>query len=205
MDKTLDCRGFACPVPVLKTKELLEKESPQRLVVIVDNLAAKENVSRFLTRAGYLVSFSEEDGIFKVLGQIKDKKAFSVESAKEAKVSKKTLVIIATDRLGKEIESFQSSGENLGELLMKNFIATLKEMENLWRIVFLNSGVKFTVDGSSTVDVLKDLQEKGVSILVCGTCLNYYGLIDKKVIGETTNMLDIVTSMEVADKTVFVS
>jgi selenium metabolism protein YedF len=89
---------------------------------------------------------------------------------------------------------------------MKNFIATLKEMgSNLWRLVFLNSGVRLTIEGSPVLDVLVELEKSGVSILVCGTCLNFYGLLEQKKVGETTNMLDIVTSMQVANKVISIT
>ena len=92
-----------------------------------------------------------------------------------------TLVFITTETLGR-------GDDELGAALMKNFLSTLTEMQDLWRIVLLNGGVK--------------LAESGVSILVCGTCLNHYGLLEKKQVGETSNMLDIVTSLDLAGKVI---
>ena len=74
--------------------------------------------------------------------------------------------------------------------------------EALWRLVFVNSGVKLTIEGTEALSVLQELESQGVSILVCGTCLNHFGLLEKKRVGETTNMLDIVTSLEVAEKVI---
>jgi len=48
MTKEIDCRGLACPAPVLQTKEALEREHPNVIKVVVDNEASKENVSRFM-------------------------------------------------------------------------------------------------------------------------------------------------------------
>ena len=90
--------------------------------------------------------------------------------------------------------------EQLGGKLMLNFIKTLKEMGALWRMVFVNEGVKLTVDGAETIEALRELEESGVSMLVCGTCLEYFGILEDKRIGETTNMLDIVTSLQVSEK-----
>ena len=104
--------------------------------------------------------------------------------------------MIATDRLG-------YGDDELGKKLILNFLATLKEMgEDLWRMVFVNNGVKLTVEGSDALGTLQELAGKGVDILVCGTCLTYFDLLDKKKVGETTNMLDIVTSMQLADKVI---
>jgi TusA-related sulfurtransferase len=52
IEEKLDCRGLACPSPVLKTKEVLERGNVTRVSVLVDNSAAQENVSRFLSRMG---------------------------------------------------------------------------------------------------------------------------------------------------------
>jgi selenium metabolism protein YedF len=93
----------------------------------------------------------------------------------------------------------------LGRKLVFNFIGTLKEMgADLWRLIFLNGGVKLAVEGSECLPALQALEKEGIHILVCGTCLNHFGLLDKKQAGETTNMLDIVTAMQVADKVISV-
>jgi selenium metabolism protein YedF len=86
---------------------------------------------------------------------------------------------------------------------MLNFIKTLGEMgESLWRLVFLNGGVKLTIEGTETLSVIRELEESGISVLVCGTCLNHFDLLEAKGVGETTNMLDIVTSLHLADKVI---
>ena len=106
------------------------------------------------------------------------------------------MVMVATDRLGR-------GDDELGEKLMVNFIKTLKEMgDELWRLVLVNNGVKLTIDGSPVLADLKELNKYGVMILVCGTCLDHFHLLDKKEVGETTNMLDIVTAMQLADKVI---
>ena len=108
----------------------------------------------------------------------------------------KTLVLITTETLGR-------GDESLGTALMGNFLATLPELgPQLWRIVLLNGGVKLSVQAGKALDSLKALADKGVSILVCGTCLGHYGLLEQKQVGETTNMLDIVTSLALADKVI---
>jgi len=71
--------------------------------------------------------------------------------------------------------------------------------DELWRLVFINNGVKLTIEDAETLEDLKELAENGIHILVCGTCLTHFDLMDKKKVGETTNMLDIVTSMQLAD------
>ena len=84
---------------------------------------------------------------------------------------------------------------------MKNFLTTLPELGNtLWRIVLLNGGVTLATEGSPVLAELQALEKDGVTILVCGTCLEHFGLLAKKTVGQTTNMLDVVTGMQLADK-----
>jgi selenium metabolism protein YedF len=86
---------------------------------------------------------------------------------------------------------------------MVNFLRTLKEMgDELWRLVFVNNGVKLTIDGVEVLEDLRQYEKDGLTILVCGTCLNHFDLLARKQVGETTNMLDIVTAMQLADKVI---
>jgi intracellular sulfur oxidation DsrE/DsrF family protein len=72
----------------------------------------------------------------------------------------------------------------------------------LWCVVLLNSGVKLAVGGSEVLPGLQALEQAGVRLLVCGTCLTHFQLLEAKQVGETTNMLDIVTAMQLADKVI---
>lgn len=195
----LDCRGLACPNPVLKTKELVERGGVARLSVLVDNPAARENVSRFLGRMGYEVSAVEQNGDFEVTGTRNETAVCEVtEPAPGENHDRRIVVVIGTDRMGR-------GDDVLGGKLLFNFIGTLKELgPELWRLIFLNGGVKLAVEGSDSLPALRELEEEGVVTLVCGTCLNHFGLLEKKQVGETTNMLDIVTAMQLADKVISV-
>lgn len=198
-EKNIDCRGLACPAPVLKTKELIESGDISSLNVLVDNAAAKENVSRFLSRMGYEVSACGQQGQFTVTGTRREGSACEVTEDHAAKEEESRIaVVVGTDSMGK-------GDETLGRRLVINFIATLKEMgPELWRLILLNGGVKLAVEGAECLPELEALEKEGVRILVCGTCLNHFGLLEKKMVGETTNMLDVVTAMQVAGKTISV-
>jgi selenium metabolism protein YedF len=195
VESFLDCRGLACPAPVLQTKKLIDQEHPRFVEVRVDNDAARENVSRFLSSQGFEVAVEGAGSESRVLGRRGESASPPISSESEA-VRRKIMVMIASDRVGK-------GDDDLGLKLMASFLKTLKEMgPELWRLVLVNDGVKLSVEGSEVLPSLKELEEQGVSILVCGTCLNHFGLLDRKRAGETTNMLDIVTSMQVADKVI---
>jgi len=197
-DEVLDCRGLACPQPVLKVKEILDREDATRLTIKVDNAAARENVSRFMARMGCQVNVESVDGGFEVTG-IRKAGAETCEimfPAEESTEAKKIAVLVGTDRMG-------SGDDVLGTKLLFSFLGTLKEMgPELWRLIFLNAGVKLTIDSSDSLQTLQELEGSGIHILVCGTCLSHFDLLDRKRVGETTNMLDIVTALQLADKVI---
>lgn len=194
--KEVDARGLACPAPVLQTKAAID-EGVDLLNVVVDNEASKENVLRFLDTQGFDTSVDVEGGDFNISGKRSGVVPRSAVEAPSAHAEEsKTMVMIATDRVG-------YGDDELGLKLMVNFIKTLEEMGSaLWRLVFVNNGVKLAIEDSAVLDELKTYEADGLRILVCGTCLDHFNLLDRKQVGETTNMLDIVTAMQLADKVI---
>jgi len=190
----IDCRGLSCPEPVINTKNRIEKENIKELTIIVDNVAAKENVIKFLNKNGYDTKAEEKNDDFIIKAH---KTEYSCQIMEEIEpTKKKTMILIGAQHLGK-------GDDKLGEKLIINFINTLKESEDeIATIVFLNSGVKLTIEGSPVIDTLKYFEKKNIKILVCGTCLEYFNLLEKKRIGETTNMLDIVSTIRLVDKVI---
>ena len=197
MNISLDCRGLACPGPVLRCKECVEKEAPATLTITVDNEAARENVARFLGMRGYAVTVAEAPDGLSVLTATAGApvpETTPAPSAATAETGARTVAFLTADTIGR-------GDETLGAKLMVNFLGTLPELgDRLWRIVLVNGAVRLAVAGSPALDKLKALAEAGISILVCGTCLDFYGILDKKEVGQTTNMLDVVTSLDLADK-----
>ena len=193
----IDARGLACPAPVLQTKAALEADKPNRVNVVVDNAAAQQNVQRFLESQGFQATLKQDGDDYLVSGTAAGEGVEPVRpSVAEQSDEMKILVMCATDRIG-------FGDDELGLKLMVNFLRTLKEMgSELWRLVFVNNGVKLTIDGSQVLDDLQNYEKEGLKILVCGTCLDHFGILEKKKVGETTNMLDIVTAMQLADKVI---
>ncbi len=201
MAETLDCRGLVCPEPVIRTRALLQS-SPEEVEVLVDNAPASENVSRLLAKSGYAPQVERREE--KLWAVTASRSGVSCAAAEEVIAAAgngeekpcRTLVFLSSDTVG-------SGSDELGGRLMANFLATLPEMgSNLWRVVMVNGGVRLASTPGPCLDALKKLEANGVSLLVCGTCLDYYHLLDKKQVGETTNMLDIVTSLDLADKVI---
>ena len=195
--KEIDARGLACPAPVLQTKAAVEEENLNTVRVIVDNEAAVQNVGRFLEFRGFKTSIEKKGNDYTVIGTSETGVLSKSAPVQRAETDQKNImVMLASDQMG-------SGDDELGRKLLVNFITTLKEMgPELWRLVFVNNGVKLTISGSEVLPVLKEYEEKGCHILVCGTCLTHFDLLDKKQVGETTNMLDIVTAMQLADKVI---
>ncbi len=202
MINELDCRGMNCPSPVLSVRDALEKEATDFITVLVDNEAARQNVSRFLEHQNYQVSSEMQGNEFRVAGTREGGvtapgRSFPAPSAqKRESGEKKIMVLITSTHMG-------HGDDGLGDMLMFNFIKTLKEMgPDLWRVVFVNSGVSFTAEGSEAVPILQELAGEEVQILACGACLAYFHILDKIQVGEVTNMLEIVTGMKDADSVI---
>lgn len=200
-EKQIDCQGLPCPQPVLKCKEVIEQENPLQLRVLVDNDPALENVSRFLSLHGYHLHKPEKKGeewhilASKESGSVgnEDQQKYNIE--KNDQVLERILIFISSDKIGQ-------GDDELGTKLMLNFLSTLPEMESLWTVVFVNSGVKLTIEESPALESIQKLENNNVTILVCGTCLEFFGITDQKRTGQTTNMLDIITGMNLSDKVI---
>jgi len=195
--KEIDARGLACPAPVLQTKAALQEESPNGVRVVVDNAASQQNVQRFLESQGFQTVLEQVGSDYVVIGNCDSMSSAQTQpAAMPSSDNGKIMVMCATDRIG-------FGDDALGLKLMGNFLRTLKEMGNeLWRLVFVNNGVKLTIESSDVLEDLKTYESAGLKILVCGTCLDHFNLLEKKRVGETTNMLDIVTAMQLADKVI---
>lgn len=202
MNNELDCRGMNCPAPVLSVRDALEKEASDSITVLLDNEAARQNVSRFLEHQNFQVTSEMQGGEYRVVGTRKgrasapDQPSPALAAKKRGHGVKKVMVLITSTHMG-------HGDDGLGDMLMFNFIKTLKEMgPDLWRVVFVNSGVSFTAEGSEAVPILQELAAKGAQITACGACLAFFHLLDKIQVGEVTNMLEIVTAMKDADSVV---
>jgi selenium metabolism protein YedF len=184
--KTIDCRNLVCPVPVVTVKNALKQDS--EIKVLLDDGAPRENVARFARNRGFNVQEERDgDGWLLVISSTADASLETAGSTVSSEVSRELL--ITSERLGE-------GPEELGKLLMKNFIHTLLEaVEPPSRIFFMNSGVLLAIEGSEVYEALEKLRGMGVEILSCGLCLDYFGLKEKPRIGNTTNMLTAVESL----------
>ncbi|WP_297055231.1 sulfurtransferase-like selenium metabolism protein YedF [Thermosulfurimonas sp.] len=193
--REIDCRGLACPQPVLETKEALEGLSEGEVLrVLVDNEAAVQNVSRFVSSQGYPLQVKEEAGYF-ILEVVKKGSGRPVEGVScERPEGIFRVILVDSDRMGE-------GDEELGRKLLLNFLRTLPQVSPLPQaLVFYNRGVFLTVEGSPVLSVLRELEEKGVKIFSCWTCLSHYDLEDKLRVGQASNMYEILSLLMRADR-----
>ena len=165
---------------------------------MVDNETAVQNLEKFAKSSNLLFNFEKKsDKEFDVF--ITKTKDYSLSNPKDfCDVIDNSNVVLSISK------NFMGDGsEELGKILIKGFIYTVSEYENLPKtIIFFNSGVKLTTEGSECIDDLKKLQAKGVKIVSCGTCLDYYGLKEKLLVGEVTNMYTIYETLYKSSKVI---
>jgi len=194
MAKIIDAKGLACPQPVLLTKKALEQENT--VTVIVDNEPAVANITRLGKTMGCtLQTEKKEDGTF----QIYLFREAGESAAAPLNVSCATgplVVVISSDRMGR-------GDDELGYVLIRSFIHTMLSLEPLPQtLIFYNTGVKLTVKDSEVIDDLRELEKAGGTILICGTCANYFGISNNLGVGAISNMYDIASTMAGAGRLV---
>lgn len=182
----IDCRGLACPAPVIATKKAIAEASGSYLRILLDKGAARENVLRFCASKGVAVSEElGENSTTLLISGIQENTSQENGNRKQSS----PVILISSDKLGR-------GADELGRLLLKNFIITLLELSRQpEKIFFVNSGVLLTTEGSELLEPLKKLTDAGVEIYSCGVCLEYYSVIDKLAVGRITNMYSIAESL----------
>jgi len=191
MAKIIDARNLSCPQPVVLTKKALEEVD--EVITIVDNEAAQDNVSRLGENQGCEVTVErKEDGIYLTL------RTAEVRPAKQQRaVTTGIVLFIASDVLGR------GDNQQLGRLLMQSFLHTLGGLTSRPEtIVFMNSGVTLVINDSPVLGELRQLENQGIEILACGTCLSRLQLADKVAVGQVSNMYTIADTLLRADKIV---
>lgn len=198
--KKIDVCDKPCPEPVIETKNVMEGKPAAVLKVKVNDEAAAENVKRFARSRNYGISENEiSDDITELILNPEENQEEGDREGKEINVTEKkgdTVFFLRTFKLG-------DPDKELGELLVKTFFQTIPDVEPLPdKIVFMHGGVKHTVEGADNAGNIKKLEELGIDIVVCGTCLDYYGLKDKLVAGRISNFFEITSILNKASNTV---
>lgn len=195
MKVEVDARGLECPKPVIQTKKALEKLKEGSILTVVDNEIAKENVSKLAKSMNLHYNVSQKEGFY-YIDIFKGEEMGPELLGDEKPVLNDLVIMVGKDTLGE-------GSEELGDVLVRGYFYTLTEVEPFPKaLLFINSGVNLTVTDSPVIDHLRLLESKGVEILSCGTCLDYFNLKDKLGVGGVTNMYTIVETMNKAKNTI---
>lgn len=194
MTQYIDARGQACPLPVVRAKKALSALTEGFLEVLVDNETSKKNLEALAKtlkietksenrgQSEFAVIFAKGTTMQNINAPVKTALPHAALPLSE----KGVVVVIASEYMG-------AGDQTLAAILMKSFIFALTQLDILPQTVLLyNGGVKLACKNSVVLDDLKALAQVGVSILCCGTCLDYYGLTDSLSVGKITNMYEIV-------------
>lgn len=197
MNKEVDARGLSCPIPVIQTKKALESLREGSVRTIVDNETAKENISKLAKSMDYRYTISENRGEFTIdiFKEMKYREMRIMDLEMDPVPTSDLVVMISKDYMGE-------GSQELGQILMKGYLYTLTEVAPMPKVlIFINSGVKLTCAGSESLTNLRKLEENGVEILSCGTCLDYFNLKSMLMVGGITNMYTIVGHLNKAKNT----
>ncbi len=190
MMTTLNAKGLACPMPVIMAKQ--EAAKGQAFAIQVDNTTAVENLKRLGASIGSTVSVEEADGIYTLTFTAPTQAAAASEGGKD------TVFFFGKETVG-------GGDPELGASLMKMMLYTLTQSENPpAAILLMNGGVKLATVETECAEHLITLEKMGCDILVCGTCLNFYGLADQRKVGTVSNMYDILSRMQAAGQVISV-
>ena len=192
----IDCRNLACPEPVIRTKNALDGlKVGEKLEILVNSIAPKENISRFLKSQN--VEFSvEQNGAETKIAAVKGESKLELTNFDEfvceiTPKTKKTVVYLN--------EEYAGSGD-VGVSLLAKFLGALLQVEKPEYVICVNNAVKITTNRAHpSFKPLKDLEAAGVKILSCGSCLEAYKLVGDLSVGEISNayeIMQILTSHE---------
>ncbi len=197
--KTLDTRGMMCPAPIIEVrKEIKKSNTGDQIEVLVDNDVAYSNLVNYLSELGIQTACSKKDFVHTItFTMLKADELASESSTTQASIIADATkisdyaVVIKSDTMGE-------GDSRLGEMLLRGYLNALVETDNLPEYVALyNGGVKCAIEGTDTQAALSSLEAKGVRIVICGACVDFYELAEKIAVGEIRNMYKIteITSM----------
>lgn len=183
--KSIDCRNWLCPKPVIEVRKVMLAAPDVAVCALVEDQVARQNLLRLASSLGWSVKEKDVDGV----AALEFSPAASTTTAVTACVGGTTVVLVAAATMG-------SGNDELGRILLRNFLLTLPELEiPPAAIYFINDGVKLVVQDADTVEILQKLADLGIDLAACGLCLEFFGLKEKVAVGRITNMLDIVQGM----------
>ncbi len=199
MKRSIDAKGLACPQPVILCRKAMAEAGLDEIEVVVDNEAARQNVIRFLKFTGAAEPVTASRGrVHAISALVTDAMREKARggganpscdeeppaAAPDRQFAGKT-IFLSSDQIGR-------GDEALGRLLVRGLLHTIGELDRPPRaLVLMNSGVRLAAEQEETIELLRKIESRGVEVLVCGTCLDYFHLLDKLRAGRVSNMYEI--------------
>lgn len=197
--KTIDTRGQLCPAPLIMAKKGINEATPdEEIEILTDNDTACQNLENYLTELKLNPQIRTEGDvhIFSITAPELVASSPSPESFC-ATPANDYVVAIKSDAMG-------TGDEDLGHLLMRAFINSLNAADKLPTAILLyNSGVKVALRDTDTALSLQELEDKGVAIIACGTCVEYFGVKESLAVGMISNMYTITKYLSEAGHVVY--
>lgn len=204
---TLDTRGYLCPEPLIMAKKALTEVKPgDKILILSDNETSYENLMRFLTDLGAGPVSEQKEGMYHIEAvrpedQLSGEKEPDAESycmiPGQSSRDSSYVVVARSNKMGE-------GDDELGALLIRGYFNALKGMDDLpTHIILFNGGVWLTMKDTDASGALGELEDRGVSIIVCGTCVDYYQIKDKIGVGRISNMYQIAGIMASAGRLVY--
>jgi selenium metabolism protein YedF len=199
--KIIDTRGQKCPKPIIETKRAL-RECPtgETFKVLSDNKTSFTNISRFLNDNKIKYSVAEDNGVWTIL--ITNETGYAIPASiagnssdvNRADSNADFAVVISSEFMGQ-------GDDDLGSLLIKSFFISLNCLDETPSLIaFYNSGVKLVIKDSPIFNIIKELEEKGTEIIVCGTCVDHFNIGNRIGTGIVGDMYFITQKLSVAGK-----
>jgi len=191
--KIIDTKGYTCPRPLIMLKEgMTGIQTGEEITVITDNETSLNNLVNYLQDHGAESEISSEGPVF----TIRTRKP-------EGTIEQSDPVVYCSTSQGNEDyvvclnSHMMGDGDpELGNILMETFLDHLKLQEKLpTHVVMYNRGVRLAMKGTQTCTSLNELEELGCRIMLCGTCVEYYGIQYDIGVGMISNMVNITETL----------
>lgn len=195
----VDARGLGCPKPVILANDALSKITEGEVKVLVDNESSVKNIVRFAEKSGYYSETKQENNHWcvTIVKGFKCELPLTEQEKQKEDTTKELFVIVATDTMGKD--------EELGKILMKAYLETMLAYKQLPdTIFFMNTGIRMTTIDNTTIPIIKEIENQGVEIFTCGTCLKYFNLESELKVGYRGTTNHIVEGIREHKKTVWI-
>lgn len=201
--KQIDTRGALCPAPLIMTKRAIKGAVVGDMFEILsDNEVAVINLLSYLRELNIENVREQRDGIevirFVIGGGIASVEDSRPEDFCTIPSKRGQYVVVLKSRL------MGDGDEELGELLMRSCLNSMIELDVLPKaIIMYNEGVRLAIDNTDSCIALKELEDAGVEVIICGTCVDYYNLKGQIKIGAISNMYKINTIVGEASHVVY--